>query len=150
MSSLNLLKVEATSAGLTNAAYAVGEVLGNEMQWDMGTGTYGLVVSAKLTDTADVIGAVDLYLFDRSVTFGTDNAVPSISDADVLFYLGKISFPTPDDLGGCRVAAVDSIGLGVKANASGIVYGRMVTFTANAAIPSATAIQVDLVFSLDV
>ena len=67
MSSLNLLKVEATSAGLTNAAYAVGEVLGNEMQWDMGTGTYGLVVSAKLTDTADVIGAVDLYLFDRSV-----------------------------------------------------------------------------------
>ena len=75
-------------------------MLGNEMQWQW-VPADGRVVGAK-SPTPDVIGAVDLYLFDRSVTFGTDNVVPSISDADVLFYLGKISFPAPDDLRGCR------------------------------------------------
>lgn len=150
MTTLNQLLVSATSAGLTNAVYADGDVLGNEMQWDIGTGSYAFVVAAQLIDTADVVGAVDLFLFDRSVALGTDNAPPSLSDADSLFSIGVLEFPYPKDLGGTRIAHLDSIATPIKANASGLIFGRMVTRSANAAIPTATAIQINLHFTLDV
>lgn len=152
MSSLNLLRVPATSTGLTTSttAYTAGDVMGAEMQWDLGTGPSGLVLAAQLVDAADIVGAVDLFLFDRSVTFGTDNAAPSISDADALFALGVVEFPAPKDVGGVRIAHIDSLSLPVTANASGIVYGRLVTRSAHTFFAAAGNLQVSLTFSLDV
>lgn len=152
MTSLNQLLVTATSTGLTTAttAYSDGDVMGAEMQWDMGTNTYGLILGAQIVDAADIIGAVHLYLFDRSVTFGTDNAAPSISDADALFTLGSIYFPQPDDLGGVRMASIDSLAVPVKANASGIIFGRLVTRSAHTFFGAVGNLQVGLHFSLDV
>lgn len=141
-----------TSTGLTIATttYADGDILGAEMSWDMGTNTYGLILGATLVDAADITGAVDLYLFDRSVAFGTDNLPPSISDADLLFTMGKIAFPFPDDLVGARLATVDSIALPVKANLNGIIYGRLVTRSAHTFFTAVGNLEVDLHFSLDV
>ncbi len=152
MTSLNQIAVTATSTGLTIATtpYSDGDILGAEMSWDMGTNTYGLILGATLVDAADITGAVDLYLFDRSVAFGTDNLAPTISDADVLFTMGKIAFPFPDDFGSSRLATVDSIALPVKANASGIIYGRLVTRSAHTFFAAVGNLEVDLHFSLDV
>lgn len=152
MTSLNQILVTTASTGLTTAttAYTDGDILGAEMQFDMGTNTYGLILGAQLADKADIIGAVDLFLFDRSVTFGSDNAAPSISDADALFGIGYIEFPFPKDLGGVRLSSVDSLSLPVKANASGIIYGRLVTRSGHTFFGAAGDLQVNLHFSLDV
>lgn len=152
MTSLNQILVTATSTGLTTAttAYTDGDILGAEMQWDMGTNTYGLILGAQLVDAADIVGAVDLFLFDRSVTFGSDNGAPSISDADALFTLGVIQFPYPIDLGGNRLASIDSLAVPVKANASGIIFGRLVTRSAHTFFAAVGNLQVGLHFSLDV
>ena len=152
MTSLNQILVSATSTGLTTAttAYTDGDVVGAEMSFDMGTNTYGLILGAQLIDAADIIGAYDLFLFDRSVTFGTDNAAPSVSDADMLFNIGVINFPYPLDTGGNRLAHVDSIALPVKANASGLIYGRLVTRSGHTFFAAAGNLQVGLHFSLDV
>lgn len=152
MTSLNLVDIAATSSGLTTAttAYAAGDTLGALMSWDMGDQD-GLIVSAVLTDISDVIGAVDLYLFNASVTFGTDNAAPTISDADVIKCIGKIEFPTPDDLGANRVAVVDSLSIGWHAASGTTIYGGLVTRTANAVFADgATSLQVRLLGSKDV
>ena len=152
MTSLNQILVSATSTGLTTAttAYTDGDVMGAEMSFDMGTNTYGMILGAQLVDAADIIGAVDLFLFDRSVTFGTDNSAPSISDADALFTLGVIEFPYPKDLGGNRMAHIDSIAVPVKANASGLIYGRLVTRSGHTFFGAAGNLRVNLHFSLDV
>lgn len=150
--SLNQILVTATSTGLTTSvtAYTDGDVLGAEMQWDMGTNTYGMILGAQIVDAADIIGAVDLFLFDRSVTFGTDNAAPSISDADALFTIGAINFPAAYDLGGVRVSTIDSLAVPVKANASGIIFGRLVTRSGHTFFGAVGNLQVNLHFTLDV
>jgi hypothetical protein len=149
MTSLNLFNVSVASAGLTNAAYADGDVLGSLMAFNLVTDK-GIIMGAVMIDASDVMGAMDLFLFDRSVTFGTDNAAPSISDADALFCLGVIQFPYPNDLGGARVATVDSLSIPFDANAATTIYGGMVTRSANAAHPVATNIQIRLLGSGDV
>lgn len=154
MTSLNMVSVTATSSGLTTAttAYSDGDTLGALMSWDMGTASYGLILGAVITDESDIIGPVDVFLFDRSVTFGTDNAAPSISDADAIFGLGVIQFPQPFDLGGTRMASVDSLAIPVQANASGIIYGGLVTRSGHTFFSSggADSLNVRLLFSTDV
>jgi hypothetical protein len=151
MTSLNIVNVTATSSGLTTAttAYTDGDTLGTLMSWNL-TNDKGIITNAVLTDVGDVVGAVDLFLFDRSVTFGTDNAAPSISDADILFSLGVISFPFPYDLGGARVAAIDSLAIGYDANASTTIYGGLVTRSGHTFFGAATNLQVRLIASGDV
>jgi hypothetical protein len=57
-------------------------------------------------DKDDQKPAFDLYLFDRTVTFGAFNVVPAISDADAAYFLGKIAVVAGDytDLGGVSLA----------------------------------------------
>jgi len=150
MTSLNIVNVVATSASLTTAttAYTAGDTLGAIMSWDM-TSSSGLIVGAVLTDVSDVVGAVDLYLLNATLTFGTDNAAPSIADADILKTLGKIEFPNPDDLGGARVATVDSLAIPWNAASGTTIYGGLVTRTGHTFFATATAIQVRLLGSKD-
>lgn len=156
MTSLNLFNVTATSSGLTTATtgYTDGDVLGDELSWDVGSDK-GIIIGAVLTDESDIIGAVDLYLFDRAVTFGTDNAAPSISDADLLFALGVIQFPNlgvGGDLGGARVSAVDSLAVPFDCNASNTLHGALVTRSSHTFFSSggADSLQVRLLGSQDV
>lgn len=150
--SQNQLDVIATSSGLTTATtpYTSGDMLGAALTFSISPATYAYVNGAEIVDLADITGAVDLYLFDRSVTFGTDNAAPSISDADQLFSRGKLSFPAPDDLGGSRMATLDSLLKQVRANGSNTIYGYLVTRSDHSFFGAATNIQVVLHTSLDV
>lgn len=152
--SLNLLTVSATSAGLTTAstAYTAGDNLGTIWSWSISPATYALVTGAVLHDKADILGATSLYLFDRSVTIPADNAAPTTtpSDADNLFSLGAIYFPPPDDLGANRLASIDSLGKLVRANGSNTIYGMLVTNTGHTFFGAVGDIVIDLHFSLDV
>lgn len=131
-----------TSSGLTTAttAYSIGDVLGALNTVDPGQSAATLV-NITFSDVSDVMGAHDLYFFKTSVTFGTDNAAPSISDADCLKCIGKVSFPTPDDLGGCRAIDVDSIAKIMAAATGTQLWFAAVTQTANAVFGATTALQ---------
>lgn len=152
MTSLNLFELILTSSGLTTAAtaYTAGDVLGAEMSGAISTATQALLIGATITDKSDVIGAVSLYLGDRTFVLGTDNAAPSISDANALFLTPALYFPPPDDLGGVRQASVDSLAIPVKANASNTIFARMVTLIGHTFFGAVSDIQVKLYFSLDV
>lgn len=151
MTSLNLFEIVLTSSGLTTAttAYTAGDKLGAQMSATISTATMGLCVGASIHDKSDITGAISCYVADRSITLGTDNAAPSISDADNFFLTPAFYFPPPDDLGSNRFASVDSLGLPSKANASNTLYFNMVTLTGHTFFGAATDIQIKLYFSLD-
>lgn len=120
---------QVNSSGLTTAstAYAAGDVLGAGWEFTgaaRATGGTGTVTGVALLDVADVIGGVDLYLAAASITFGTDNAAPSVSDADaaklgVIIGLGAI------DVGGARVASAASLAVPYLCDATSLfVYAR--------------------------
>lgn len=142
-------RIQVQSAGLTTAttAYTSGDQLGTILTFTNAvrqTGATGIIQSATIMDQSQVMGAVDLFLFDRSVTLAADNAAASFSDADMLFCLGIISFPAPT-----AVAAVNSIstvvsGLGIMPNATSL-FGALVTRSANAVFAAgATSLAVSL------
>lgn len=104
-----------SSSGLTTAstAYSIGDTLG--AGWTIpnaakASGGTGRVIGADFRDYADIVTAVTLFLFQGSVTFGTDNAAPSISDADSLKFIGTLPIALVD-LGGVRVGSVDSLSI---------------------------------------
>jgi hypothetical protein len=152
MTSLNMVSVTATSSGLTIAttAYTADDTLGALMSFNV-TVAKGLILGAVITDESDIIGAVDCFLFDRTLTFGTDNAAPSIADADMIFSLGVISFPYPYDLGGTRMASVDSIAIPYAANSGTTIYGGLVTRSGHTFFSSggADSLNVRLLVSTD-
>ncbi len=82
-------------------------------------GGCGELVSVHLLDKADNTAAViTLVFFDaRVTTFGTVNAAPGISDADMLNCLGVVAFASGDftDVGASKIGTKLNIGLGVRA-----------------------------------
>jgi hypothetical protein len=139
--------VQVQSAGLTTAttAYTANDQLGTILTFAAAvrvSGGTGVLQSAMLLDQAAVTGAVDLYLFDRSVTLAADNAAAAFSDADMLFCLGVISFPAP--VGGTGNSVVQSVsGLGISCNATSL-FGALVTRTAHTFFGAATNLAVRL------
>lgn len=155
MTSLNLGVASATSAGLTTAttAYTAGDNLGTIWSWTLPlSATQAWITGGVLHDKADILGFTTLYLFDRSITLPADNAAPTTapSDADNLFGLGALYFPTPDDLGANRMGQLDSMAKFVKANASNLIYGMLVTGVGHTFFGAATDIVIDLHFTADV
>jgi hypothetical protein len=154
VTSLNLDKITVTSAGLTTAttAYTDGDQLGTIMTFLIpGNLTGAVILGAQLTDKANIIGAVDLFLYDRSISLAADNAADSISDADSLFTTGLIEFPYPRAKGLNRLAHIDSISVPVSANvgATGF-FGHLVTRSSHTFFGAATDLQVILRISKDV
>jgi hypothetical protein len=64
--------------------------------------------SAIIIDKDDQGYPLALLFFDSNVSLGTENSAPNISDANAVYYLGKVEIGTLDfdDLGGVRVAYV--------------------------------------------
>lgn len=152
MSSLNIFNVTATSTGLTTAttAYTDGDTLGDELSWNVGFDK-GLILGAVLTDESNIVGAIDLFLFDRAVTAAADNAAHSISDADRLFAMGIIQFPFPAADANGRTAAIDSLAVPFDCNASTTIHGILVTRSGHTFFSSggADSLQVRLLGSGD-
>lgn len=155
MTSLNLAQLSVASAGLTTAttAYADGDQLGTILTFaPAGSPTGLMIMSATLIDAANIVGAVDLFLFDRSVTLATDNAAgPAVSDADALFCQGVIEFPYPKLAGNNRVSHIDSLALPVKPNVAATgFFGALVTRSAHTFFGAVGNLQVILHYSTDV
>lgn len=94
---------------LDTSAYASGDLLAdaqvvtNAMRANDAT---GLLTSLVVVDEDDQGAAFDIYILDANVSLGTENAAPSVSDADARNILARIPVSTSDyaDLGGVRIA----------------------------------------------
>lgn len=154
MTSLNLGQISQVSAGLTTSvtAYADGDDLGTILTL-LGSGnpTGLIIMSATLIDAANIIGAVDLFLWDRSVSQAADNAAgPAVSDADALFCQGVIEFPFPKLAGNNRISHVDSLAIPVKPNVAATgFFGTLVTRAAHTFFGAVGNLQVILHYSTD-
>lgn len=100
-----IVTVDVTSAGLTTAtnAYSAGNVLGTLITAAVAsaTGRPVRILSALLTDKANVLGPVDVNIYSATVTLAADRAAQSVSDTDLLLLLGTLSF------GGANVGALN-------------------------------------------
>lgn len=94
------------------------------------TGRPALLQSVTILDTDDqTAAAYDIYILDRDVSMGTENAAPSISDANAVAILGgPIAIAAADwkDLGGAKVAGKENIGKIVKPNSGRSLYAAIV------------------------
>lgn len=95
------------------------------------SGGVTILQSVTVVDKDDQKPAFDLFFFDRTVTFGTANGAPSISDTDAGYYQGHVSIAAADykDLGGVSVACAKGIGLAMKPNATSLFIAAMVSTT---------------------
>lgn len=140
-------RIQVQSAGLTTAttAYVANDQLGTILTFANAvrvSGGTGIIQSATLLDQAAVIGAVDLYLFDRSVTLASDNAAAAFSDADMLFCLGILNFSAPTGGTGNSIATAVS-GIGIVPNATSL-FGALVTRSGHTFFGAATNLAVSL------
>lgn len=140
-----------TSAGLTTGAtaYTAGDVLGTEMELaNAARYTAGglSIVSALLIDKANIVGPVNLYVFDRASSPAADNAAMAWADADMANLVAIINFsvPTPSTNNRAGVA-VGGLPMVVKPNATSL-FAVAVTLTAHTFFGAAT----DLIFKLGV
>lgn len=119
------------SSGLTTAttSYAAGDVLGAGWTFTnmaRATGGTGRITAASVLDDGDVMGGIDLYLASGSITFGTDNATPSVSDADAAKLHGIIGLPFVD-LGSSRFASAHGLSVPYVCDATSLfVYARTI------------------------
>lgn len=124
-------RLVAVTPVISTAIYAVGDQLGDLLTFasilpdaDIG----GTIVSVAIIDKAGTNSAMDLFIYDRSVTLAADNAAAATSDADALFCLGAIGFSGGHYVapGANAVATRSGVGIAVKANAAGHLYGQLV------------------------
>ena len=143
-------RIQVSSAGLSiGAAYIANDQLGTILEFPNAVATsggYGTIIGATLLDKAAVVGAVSLYLFDRSVTIAGDNAQADFSDADMMFWVGTVEFPPTSRSSAASSnagAQLEPVALPYKCNATSL-WGAMVTRTAHNQFAAVT----DLVPSL--
>lgn len=153
MTSLNLAYVDVTSAGLTivTTTYTAGDICGTEQFIVLPSSkTDAILMTVTLLDEADVFGACDIWFGTAAFSLGSDNAAPSVTDANARLVKGTVSMPAPYDLGGCRVAEVDSIGLPLHADvgATGVAF-RIITQTGNAVFAAVGDLKCRFGFSVD-
>jgi hypothetical protein len=136
-------RVATVTAVLDTAIYAAGDVL---FDTTLVSGIVPVAGSAlelrsiEVLDEDDQGVALDIVFLDAAVTLGTFNNAPVITDANARAILGIVSVPAANfiDLGGCRVATVQNVGLSLQAAANGqdlyiagITRGGTPTYTAS-------------------
>lgn len=115
-----LSRVFDLTLSVDTAAYSSGDVIADSQQCDAffrkSDGT-GVIQSLTVCCEADQKAAIDIYFLNANSAMGTENAAPSISDANSNNVLGWVSVAAADykDLGGTSVACIRNIGLVVKA-----------------------------------
>lgn len=145
----NLLLQSQSSAGLTTATtnYAVGDVVGSGWTFTnmaRESGGTGKVVGLKVIDKADVLSVVDLYFASGSITFGTDNAAPSISDTDAEKLL-NVQTVALEDLGGVRFGALNTAVIPYTCDATSL-YVYAVTRVANNFFAATSDVHIQLAY----
>lgn len=142
------------SSGLTTAttAYTAGDVLG--AGWTVpnaakASGGTGRIVGVTMVDYSDIVASVTLYFFDSSVTFGSDNAGPSISDADSLKAVGAPLTVYLNDVGSTRIGGVDSISIPYYCSGGTDLYVYAVTNVGHTFFGAATDLKLRVALTRD-
>jgi len=141
------LRIAVTSAGLTTGttAYVTGDVLGTLFTLANAartSGGSGRIRSVVLVDELDITNAIDVFYFRGSVTFGTDNSAPSISDADALQLVAVVPLVNMLDLGGVRVNSAHNLSIPYDCDSGTSLYAGLVTRSGHTFFTgSATAIK---------
>lgn len=105
---------------LDTSAYAAGDLLADTQvitdAFLIADGK-GFLNSVLLVDEDDQGAALDIYFLDANVSMGTENAVPSITDANARNILCRVQVSTGDytDLGGVKIADLSGLNRFVKA-----------------------------------
>lgn len=122
-----------TSAGLTTAttAYTAGDQLGTELSLSTAvrTGKGLILVSGAIIDEADILGAVDLFIFNAATTPASDNAANSWSDADIAKCLYVVHFNDVIDSALNRVLVPTNLPAVLKPASGTTLYADLVTRT---------------------
>jgi len=134
--SFDTFRISVTSGGLTTSAvpYVAGDVLGTLFTLAnaaLASGGTGCIRNVVLVDESDVTGPIDVFYFRGSVTFGTDNSGPSISDADALQLVAVVPMVSTVDLGGVRVAVAHNLSIPYDCDSGTSLYAGLVTRSAH-------------------
>lgn len=103
------------------AAYAAGDVVADtQVITDAfrGNNSGGMLVSLEVVDEDDQKANLDIYFLTANVSMGTENAAPSITDANSRSIQGApVSIAVADykDLGGVSIAGKDNINKALEA-----------------------------------
>lgn len=94
---------------LSTSQYAVGDLMADSQVVDGALRVQdgaGLLISMVVVDKSNQKAPLTVYLLSGNVSLGTENAAPSLSDADALSILGFVDVAADDyrDLGGVAVA----------------------------------------------
>ncbi len=116
-----LVKITGAQVGVSSAAYATGDVLGDlsPIKIEPVRGVYGtgIIHSVIIQDLSAQSGAIDLVIFDSNptATTFTDNSALDIADADLPKVIGTIRIAATDyvSFSDSVVATVRNIGLPV-------------------------------------
>lgn len=140
------IQVTVGSLSTGSPGYTAGDQLGGQLTFTnaLRTTGSGTIATATLVDSANVVGAIDLYLFSQAVTPAADNAPVNFSDADMQNFIGAISFPPPVSFVNNRAATVPAIGLSLAVSGT-TIYGYLATLTSHTFFNSATDISISLV-----
>lgn len=108
---------------LDTAIYANGDLLADtQVITDAVSANGGAtnLISVGVLDEDDQGTAIALIFLATNVSLGTENAAPSITDANARQVLGKVDIAAADftDLGGCRFAAKSAVNMLLKADAA--------------------------------
>ncbi len=137
---LTLIDVTLT---LDTSAYASGDLLADTQAVASAVRVNdgkGILHSVTIIDEDDQGVAMDIYFLSANNTLGSENAAPSISDANARDILCRVSVAAADytDLGGVRIADIHGLNRIIKgASASTSIYVAVVngpsapTFTAS-------------------
>ena len=136
---------------LDTAAYASGDLLADAQAVTSAarsSGGGGKLISLTVIDEDDQGVAFDVYLTSSSNSWGTENAAPTISDADARSIQAKVSVATADykDLGGVKVAHYANINSIFLTVGSANLYVAVVNGTGT---PTFTASGVKLIFGFE-
>lgn len=104
----------------TSGGYADGDVLADFQEvtnFVRALGGRALIQSITVVDKDDVGLAFDILTSRSAISLGTENAAPSISDANAVGVQRIVRIETTDyiDLGGCRVATRAPVGVVIEA-----------------------------------
>lgn len=140
------LTVASSGLATSGGGYAVNNQMGGAFVFNGATrkaGSFGMISTATLLDKANIIGAVDLYLFSQAVTPASDRSAVSFSDNDMEFYVGTVSFPAPTNLVNNRATSVPALGLTYHCSGTSL-YGYLVALTSHTTFNEATNIVIGL------
>lgn len=137
---LRVVRLAATPT-ISTSAYAIKDAIGGLMTFSgavRASGGSGVLMAVQVVDKDQELKAMDLVLFDRSITAPTDNAIFAPTDAELANCIGVVPVGAYADFSTNSVAYANNVGLAFVLNGTDL-YGVLVardtpTFTATSDI----------------